>query len=313
MKYIVSLIILISIGISQNNNLSGLVFYNYAYDLSEDAVNDAGFGLDRVYLTYTADLSEDLSYKFQADMQNKNTSVKSAYYMYIKNAKVDWRSPLGKITLGMQGMNVFNVVEKTWGFRFLQKSPMDKYKFSSSADLGIGYSGKFNVINYSFMITNGSGYKNTEDDKYKKISAQFVFGEKKLVKNDGYNIGLVYAQEPYSDSESKNLISFFGGYAKNGFRFGGEFDMHNDSGTKINEQIKAIYGSYKLNTELELLIYYDMFDPDLDTEDDGTTFLRTGINYYPTKGLIITPNIYIKSDDTGDESTYMMLNFQFKI
>ena len=48
-------------------------------------------------------------------------------------------------------MNVFNVAEKNWGFRFLEKSPMDYHKFSSSADLGIGYSGKLRLINYNLM------------------------------------------------------------------------------------------------------------------------------------------------------------------
>ena len=85
-------------------------------------------------------------------------------------------------------MNVFNVAEKTWGFRFLEKSPMDFHGFSSSADLGIGYSGKISKVNYSFLVTNGTGYKKSENDEYKKISTQFVYGEKKLVKQDGYNL-----------------------------------------------------------------------------------------------------------------------------
>ena len=30
--------------------------------------------------------------------------------IYLKNAKVDWKSPIGKLTLGLQGMNVFNEI-----------------------------------------------------------------------------------------------------------------------------------------------------------------------------------------------------------
>ena len=60
-------------------------------------------------------------------MQNKG----EAYYMYIKNAKVDLlcRSNT-KFTIGLQGMNMFSVQEKTWGHRFIEKSAIDKYKFS---------------------------------------------------------------------------------------------------------------------------------------------------------------------------------------
>ena len=165
--------------IYSQGTFSGVTYFNYTYDLTQDAENDAGFGLKRVYFTYEQKLSENLSYKFQTDIgqieifdelieeageitiNTKNTQ----FVAYLKNAKVDWNlggGSLGKLTFGMQGMNIFNVTEKTWGFRFIEKSPMDLNKFSSSADMGIGYSGKFNNLNYSFMYTNGCGYKKSD-------------------------------------------------------------------------------------------------------------------------------------------------------
>ena len=89
-----------------------------------------------------------ISYKFQTDIDYKTSPIN----LYIKNAKVDWNYGKGKLTLGLQGMNMFNVTEKTWGFRFLEKSPMDKYEFSSSADMGIGYSGKFKYKEFLFFL-----------------------------------------------------------------------------------------------------------------------------------------------------------------
>ena len=149
MKYFIILFTTLTIGISQDGKFSGLVFYNYTYDLTENAANDDGFGLNRVYFTYTQDLSKGISYKFQTDIENSDSEFKE---VYLKNAMVNWESPIGKLTIGLQGMNVFNVTEKTWGFRFLEKSPMDKHKFSSSADMGIGYSGILSVINYSVLL-----------------------------------------------------------------------------------------------------------------------------------------------------------------
>ena len=163
---------LLFITIYTQGNFSGTTYFDYTYDLTEDAANDAGFGLKRVYFTYQEALSDNISYKFQTDIDYKSSPIN----VYLKNAKLDWKSPIGKLTFGMQGMNIFNVTEKTWGFRFLQKSAMDKYKFSSSADMGIAYSGKMNNLNYSIMYTNGSGYKTTENDEYKKTSIQLVYG-----------------------------------------------------------------------------------------------------------------------------------------
>ena len=308
------LLSLFVITIYGQGQFSGVTYFDYTYDLTEDAVNDAGFGLKRVYFTYQQELSDNISYKFQTDIDYKS----SPFNVYLKNAKIDWNSSIGKITLGMQGMNIFNVTEKTWGFRFLQKSPMDKYKFSSSADMGIGYSGKINNLNYSFMYTNGSGYKENENDEHKKISAQLVYGEKKLVKKDGFNIGMSFSMEPYnccvSNTTNKNrvLMGYYGGYSGYGLRIGAEFDTYKDDGTNITQQIMAGYASYKLSDKLEALVYVDMYDPDTSTENDGNTDMIIGVNYRPEKGLTITPNLRTSTPDEGDATTMFMLNFEFK-
>ena len=332
MKYIIIFFITVSTMMAQKGDLSGVVYYNYQYDFTKDAVNDdSGFSLDRVYLTYQKNISDVLSYKFQADvgqlstiddisMTNSGvtfTTKKTQYVMYLKNAKVDWKTSIGKITIGLQGMNVFNVVEKTWGFRFLEKSPMDLHKFSSSADLGLGYSGSISNIHYSFMLTNGSGYKKTDNDKYKKISTQFVYGEKQLFKADGYNAGLIYTLDFYDvdpeTTKNKMVFGAFGGYAGHGLRIGGEFDRYIDSGSSITKQIIATYASYKILDNLEGLIYYDMYNANLNAENDSQNYLIAGLNYYATKGLIVTPNIRFTTFANEDDSHIMFkMNFQFK-
>ena len=316
MKCFLSMMILFCIGISQNSNLSGLGFYDYTYDLTENASNNDGFALNRVYFTYKNIISDDLSIKFQTDVGEVGSDERLT--VYLKKAQVDWKSPVGKITLGMQGMNMFNVTEKNWGFRFIEKSPMDKHKFSSSADMGIGYSGKVNKISYSLLVTNGAGYKKQENDKFKKISFHGVYGQPKLVKEDGYNIGIAYSMEPYEDdsenSFNKTAMSLFAGYAANKLRIGGEYDIQTDSNSEISKQIMALYLSYKVMDNLEGLVYVDMYDPNIESDKNGETYIIAGLNYYATKGLIVTPNIRLTSfEDTDFESTNVFkINFQFK-
>jgi len=329
MKYSIILFTIFTLAISQDGEFSGLVFYNYTYDLTEDAANNTGFALNRVYLTYTQELSKGISYKFQTDIN----SLAEPKEVYLKNAKVDWESRIGKFTIGLQGMNVFNIAERNWGFRFLGKSPMDMYEFSSSADMGIRYSGTLSVIDYSLMITNGTGYKENENDKNKKISTQFVYGEKNLINNDGFNVGLTYTMETYelelNETANRTLMGLFGGYSRKGLRVGGEFDMYthplvdienlssiydniNQNTTKRTSQIMAFYASYKITSKLEGLVRYDMYDPDTDREPDGKTYLIAGLNYYPAKGLIITPNVRFTTPEEGEGTTHAMLNFRFK-
>ena len=303
---------MLTLSYAGDGKLGGLVFYDYSYDLTEDAEDLNSFALHRVYLTYKQAISDGVSYKFQADIDYKN----SPKNLYLKNAKVDWKSPLGKFTIGLQGMNVFNVAEKTWGFRFIEKSPMDAHKFSSSADMGIGYNGKLKNLNYNLMITNGTGYKKSEDDKYKKISAQLIYGEKKLVKKDGYNVGLSVTMEPYEidsvTTENKTVVALYGGYAASRLRIGAEYDMYTDAGSDVTKQIIAFYTSCRLTDNLEGLVYYDMYDPNTNVDKDGKTYIIAGVNYSPGDGLIITPNIRMTTPEEGDKTTIFKVNFQFK-
>ena len=323
------LLSLFIITIYGQGKFSGVTYFDYTYDLTEDAANDAGFGLKRVYFTYKQDLSENISYKFQTDVGQLDVDGdKTQFVAYLKKAQLDWKfsaNSSSKLIFGMQGMNIFNVTEKTWGFRFLQKSAMDKYKFSSSADIGIAYSGKFDnlknpesSIHYSFMYTNGCGYKSSENDKYKKISGQFVVGQKNLLKKDGIKIGASFSIEPYDDDEgntnNKSLMAFYGGYAKNGLRIGAEFDTHTDDGLNVTQQIIAGYASYKISDKLEGLVYLDRYDPNTSTviKNDGNTDIIIGVNYRPGKGLTVTPNLRISTPDEGDAEELFMMNFEFK-
>ena len=146
--------------IYMQGTFSGVTYFNYTYDLTEDAANDDGFALKRVYFTYQQELSEGISYKFQTDVgqievvnldddDQLDGTKNTQFVAYLKKAQLDWQTSCGKLTFGMQGMNIFNVTEKTWGFRFIEKSPMDKHKFSSSADMWIGVSGKFSNLDIS--------------------------------------------------------------------------------------------------------------------------------------------------------------------
>lgn len=327
MKKVLCIMLLSSLMIGEGK-ISGTGFFNYTSDLTDgvSGSDKSSFGFDRVYFTYKNSVSDNISFKFQTDVGrfdfvdedddgNAIVGGKSHLFAYIKKAQLDWKTPISKITLGMQGMNVFNVTEKTWGFRFIEKSPMDKHKFSSSADMGIGVSGKFSNVSYSLLSTNGTGYKKEESDAFKKTSIQLVYGEKKLVKKDGFNIGTSLTFEPYHDGEDymKSVMAFFGGYAGSGFRVGAEFDTKTDSKTELSEQIIAFYGSYKFTDVFEGLVYIDMYDEDTATDEDGETYIIAGLNYYPTKGLTITPNVRLKSfEDGSDGETVFKMNFQFK-
>ena len=87
--------------------------------------SDDAFKLDRVYLQYTDDLSDDLFLNIRYDVKRTDGGKLDAY---IKNAYVDWKCDTGGIlSLGMIGTNAYGVQEKTWGYRFIGKSSIDEW------------------------------------------------------------------------------------------------------------------------------------------------------------------------------------------
>ena len=114
-------------------DISGMIVFNYSHSDEDDAIN--GFAVKRAYLTVSKEISDDLSFKLQTDVDPND----SPQDIYIKNAKVDWKTGGGKVVIGLQGMNMFKVQETTWGRRYVDKVSMDSFKYSSAADMGVGY------------------------------------------------------------------------------------------------------------------------------------------------------------------------------
>ncbi len=288
---------------------SGKVFFNHTYGMGEEGEN--AFNMKRAYLSYGNSVSDNLSYKVTYDMGSNDGG--SAHTAFLKVAMVKWNAGFGKWMVGMQGMNMFKTMENTWGHRFIAKMPMDTYKFSAPADVGVGFAKTFGPLSTSALITNGGGYKSAETDTHKKVSLHAVYGESKLNKKDGINAGASFSTEPY-DAESgavryTNVMGLFAGYAGSGFRGGFEFD------TKTNEsvsgQIISAYGTFKFTEKLSALARFDMSDPDTGMADDGKQVVIAGLHYVADKGLTIAPTFHMSTPEVGDPENSIVMNFQF--
>ncbi|MFC1483866.1 hypothetical protein ACFL6Q_02310 [Candidatus Neomarinimicrobiota bacterium] len=294
-----------------DGNLSGLVFYEFSHEFDETlAVNNA-FEMQRVYLTYQKEISPALVYKFQTDVARDRDSWLT---VYLKNAKMDWTTSLGKVTFGLQGMNVFNVQEKTWGHRYLEKSPMDKSGFASSVDMGIGYARSLgDHLHMDAKVTNGTGYKKPEDDKFKKLSMQLVWGETDLTKQDGFNVGGVATYEPFEEADGTSaattVIALLGGWSHESLRAGVEFNLESQSDVSDATQIMAGYATYALHHKLAVLTRIDILTEESNTE----TYAIVGIALTPEKGLRITPNMRYVKEGVSQGWTSFRVNLEFKI
>ena len=308
------ILLLFSTFLFADNVVGGKVFFNHTTDLAEGGIN--AFNMKRAYLTYSDDVSEDVSYKMTYDIGENDAG--SAHTAFLKVAMMKWKTGLGNVTIGMQGMNMFKTMENTWGHRFIAKMPMDTYGYSASADLGVGITRSFGSVSTSALITNGGGYKKVESDSHKKISLHAVYGESKLNKKDGFNFGTSYSLEP-SDVDSTsieniNVTGLFAGYAGKGFRCGFEFDnrwVFQENEFDENSNIISVYGTYQLNDKLSILARLDQVDTDISSDGGGVQAIIAGVHYNAAKGLTIAPTVRVKTPEEGESENSIVLNFQF--
>ena len=282
--------------------IGGVTYFDF---ISPD--DSSAFNFQRQYFGYGGDISDKVSYKILFDVGR--TELDTRLNVYLKKAQVNYKSSSGKVNFGLIGMNTYAVQESNWGYRFIEKSTIDKNGFSSTADLGVGFSKSIiDNLNLSFQIVNGEGFKKSQGDKYHKIAFNATYGEGNLNKNDGYNTGLVYTTEQ-TDTDPITMTSIFGGFAGMGIRIGGEYDMKTIGG--VNSNIVSVSTNYAVRDKIDIFARYDMIDDNDDTNKNVKNYLVTGIVLTCDGGISVAPNMRMTTYE-NDSLTEYKVNFQFK-
>ncbi len=318
MKKILLILLIIPSMIFMQGKINGFAIFDYKGSTQQ-------FDVDRAYLIYSKDISDDLFFKYILDVgRDSDSDGDTKLSAYLKNVYVDWKcKEFGKFSIGLISTNSFGIQEKTWGYRFLSKSPIDIAGMTKTADFGVGYSKSFEKFDINFQVVNGEGYKanfdsgNTNDDK-PAAYLRLMYGEKKLNKNDGYNVGLVYRTRYYNDEYADNVIGLFGGWAGSNFRLGAEYNQQDLDGSV--ETMTSLYANYNINNKIDLFLRHDMNDENIDDSwNDGNDGLdmasntMLGMVWNPTKGLYISPNVIIsQAGDDSEASNEYRLTFMLK-
>ncbi len=298
--------------------IGGVTYFDYSS--TEKA---SGFNFQRQYFGYGGEVSDQVSYKILFDVGRtnvgaavieKDTSYKSEdtrLVVFLKKAQINYKSSFGRFNFGLIGMNTYAVQESNWGYRFIEKSAIDKNGFSATADIGVGFSRSLiDNLNLSLLFVNGEGFKKPQGDKYHKIAFNATYGEGNLNKNDGYNAGLVYTTEQ-TDTDPITMTSIFGGFAGMGIRIGGEYDMLTIGSVESN--IISVSANYAVRDKIDIFARYDMVDDNDDANKNGKNYLVTGIVLTCDGGISVAPNMRMTTFENETEAlTEYKVNFQFK-
>ena len=156
--------------------VSAQAFGDYYWVLShhhDDLEGRNGFWFRRIFLTVDQTLSPSLSarLRFEASQPGDFTSATSMQ-PFVKDAWVRWhRSDRLNLIVGISPEPLVQGYEDFWGYRSLEKSPLDLQRIANPRDLGVAIAGRLSPkVRYHAMAGNGSGV-GTEVNSGKQVSA----------------------------------------------------------------------------------------------------------------------------------------------
>jgi hypothetical protein len=135
-----------------------------------------GLWFRRIYFTYNNKLSDTVKMRLRFEM-NSPEYESDSITPKVKDAYIDFKlSDAANLRAGIMGPPVFGTIEDIWGYRSLEKTPLDLYKWTSSRDFGVSlYGGK--KFLWNIMFGQGSSNKG-EADNGKKLYLSAAYADK---------------------------------------------------------------------------------------------------------------------------------------
>ncbi|MFQ5797699.1 MAG: hypothetical protein ACE5H0_03280 [Bacteroidota bacterium] len=289
----------------RSHKFSGYMFGDYYYvAANHDSANENlnGFWFRRIYFTYDHVLSEDFAIRLRLELNSPGDfTTSSKIEPFAKDAYLKWKLSDYQILFGLSSTPTWDVIEKIWGYRSVEKTPLDLQKFGSSRDLGIAIKGHLDQrkrVNYHVMFANGAGTK-SETNKGKKILGSFGF------KPDDSIILEVYGDWEDRGDPTRYTVQGFAAYQTDKARLGVHFasQTRTASGKEDeNLEIASVFVAGELSDKVQAFARYDhMFDPapsgisyiPFDNTAGSSNLIVAGLDYSPANNVHFMPNLEV--------------------
>lgn len=288
-----------------------------SHHTGEDGIEGQhGFWLRRIYFGYDTDLGNDWSARVRLEM-NSPAYGSALATPYLKNAHL--KKGLGgglNLMVGIIEPPSFDKIEKFWGYRHIEKTAPDFFKFASSRDFGIALDGKTKGgIVYTLMYGNFGGEKG-EANKGKGVYARLGWESKEFY---------LEANSHFASDNKKDItyLSLFGGLQGNWGRFGAGYHYKNEkpeAGDSKNNGIISAFGVITFGKSTELFARYDHLTDynfkdigdyiPVACEDFKARFVIAGLNFKIHKMVELSPNfkyVFYSGDNKPDNDFYLNL------
>lgn len=301
----ISMLAKAQVNVGDNGTLSGTVFGDYYWIPSNhdaELEGNNGFWFRRIYFTYDHQLSDSFSGRFRLDMSSAGDFTTNAKLEpTVKDAWLKWSADDHSITAGITSTPTWGLVEDVWGYRSVEKSPLDLYDFGSSRDFGLSFKGNLDSadkLTYHFMFANGNSNR-TELNKGKKFMLSL-----------GYHLTQNFVIQGYADwddrpgNTDRYTTQAFAGYQSDTFNLGALYAYQLreiPTAPDLNLDIVSLFANSRVTETVKIFGRIDhLFDQNptgpgndyLPISDKAeSTFLTTGVDVALEENIHLIPNI----------------------
>lgn len=273
-----------------------------------------GFWFRRVFLTLDQTLSESLTARLRFEANGPGDFISSANVEpYVKDAWLKWRrSEALSLIVGMAPNPVVQSAEDFWGYRSLEKSPLDLHRMANTRDVGVGIAGRARGIRYHVAAGNGANVGG-ETDSGKQIAM--------LVGVDpGPFLFELSAEVNERDAGDRSTIQGMAGWRRGAMRLGALY-AHQDR-DEIDLDVLSIFGVYPIQSNVIAVVRLDrMFHPNPEgplvpflpfDATSPSTLLIAGVDFKLHSQFGVIPNVeYVTYDDAVSSDLLARVSFYY--
>lgn len=294
-----------------------------------------GFWLRRIYFTYNNQISDAVKMRFRIEM-NSPPFKSNTLVPFVKDAWIDFNLGAGvHLKTGILDPPIYTTLEKIWGYRSLEKTPLDLYKWTSTRDFAVGLFGG-NKLRWGGYFGQGSSTKG-ETDNGKKVYLHVDYSEK------GFNLALNGYYEHRNEIIDEYLIHPFASYTADWGRVCLEYGLRNETikpedgeERRYKYNVFSAFIVFGVSKKIELILRYDLnwgngyienwegsgagYVPFADYAEPR--FLIAAVSWNATKNVWLIPNIKYttyadpkedgKLDEKPDNDMYINVTLFFK-
>jgi hypothetical protein len=273
--------------------LSSYAQARYQYYFDEKTASN--FDVRNARLIFNGNPFTKVSYRLQVDFAPPTVRLMDAYGAYAFNPFLKVSVGQQKVTLSYESLRTdydIHSVSRSQVVEALTARSRDVIAGSPAVnnngrDIGVVVSGAIpnpntekNWVEYSAGVFNGSGINKTDADKHKDISGRVVvFPIKQLGIGGSVYQGKATYGADLTKPKDRNRFGFDAAFTTNRLLLNAEFLQGKDSATTKNGYYAQAEG-FILPKKLAVLVKYDVYDPNSDKADDGTTVYSFGLNWY---------------------------------